>query len=79
MISLGIYVASPLTPSRVRRWLHPGFLELYRSLSRAVGLSPGELTRACEQTAKDALMNGSAVLGTGDLVAALDERQRMRR
>ena len=49
------------------------------AMSSAEGLSHGELTRACEQAAKDALLNDTTVLETEGLVAALDERQRMRR
>ncbi len=47
--------------------------------SSAEGLSHGELTRACEQAAKDALLNDTTVLETGGLVAALEERRMMRR
>lgn len=45
----------------------------------AEGLSHAELTRACEQAAKDALLNDTTVLKTGCLVAALDDRRMMRR
>jgi SpoVK/Ycf46/Vps4 family AAA+-type ATPase len=45
----------------------------------ADGLSHAELTRACEQAAKDALLQDSRSLGTGGLVAALDERRMIRR
>lgn len=45
----------------------------------ADGLSHAELTRACEQAAKDALLNDTTALETGGLVAALDERRTMRR
>jgi SpoVK/Ycf46/Vps4 family AAA+-type ATPase len=47
--------------------------------SSAEGLSHAELTRACEQAAKDALLNDTTVLDTGGLIAALDERRLMRR
>ncbi|EGV20714.1 AAA family ATPase [Thiocapsa marina] len=47
--------------------------------SSAEGLSHAELTRACEQAAKDALLNDTTVLETGGLVAALNERRMMRR
>lgn len=43
------------------------------------GLSHAELTRACEQAAKDALLKDTTVLETAGLVAALDERRLMRR
>lgn len=45
----------------------------------ADGLSHAELTRACEQAAKDALLKDTTALETGGLVAALDERRLMRR
>lgn len=45
----------------------------------ANGLSHAELTRACEQAAKDALLNHTTTLNTGRLVLALDERRVMRR
>lgn len=45
----------------------------------SAGLSHAELTRACEQAAKDALLNETTVLETGGLVATLDERRTMRR
>lgn len=45
----------------------------------ADGLSHAELTRACEQAAKDALLNDTTALETAGLVAALDERRMMRR
>ena len=45
----------------------------------ADGLSHAELTRACEQAAKDALLKDTTSLETGGLVAALDERRLMRR
>jgi len=44
----------------------------------AEGLSHAELTRACEQAAKDALLNDTTALDTAGLVAALTERQTMR-
>lgn len=44
----------------------------------ADGLSHAEITRACEQAAKDALLNDTTVLDTGSLVTALDERRSMR-
>ena len=43
------------------------------------GLSHAELTRACEQAAKDALLKGKTALETRGLVAALDERRMMHR
>jgi len=49
------------------------------AISSAEGLSHAELTRACEQAAKDALLNDTTALETAGLVAALDERQTMRR
>jgi len=45
----------------------------------AQGLSHAELTRACEQAAKDALLNDTTGIETAGLVAALDERRSMRR
>ncbi|RLB52689.1 MAG: AAA family ATPase [Deltaproteobacteria bacterium] len=42
------------------------------------GLSHADLTRACEQAAKDALLNDTTVLETGGLVTALGERRAMR-
>ena len=45
----------------------------------ADGLSHAELTRACEQAAKDALLKDTTALETRGLVAALDERRLMRR
>lgn len=45
----------------------------------ADGLSHSELTRACEQAAKDALLKDTTALETVGLVAALDERRSMRR
>ncbi len=47
--------------------------------SRAEGLSHAELARACEQAAKDALLNDTTVLETGGLLEALGERRMMRR
>ncbi|MEX1363146.1 MAG: ATP-binding protein [Nannocystaceae bacterium] len=44
----------------------------------ASGLSHAELTRACEQAAKDALLNNTTVLETRDLVAAVEERRAVR-
>jgi SpoVK/Ycf46/Vps4 family AAA+-type ATPase len=44
----------------------------------AKGLSHAELTRACEQAAKDALLSESTVIETAGLVAALDERRDQR-
>ncbi len=44
----------------------------------AAGLSHAELTRACEQAAKDALLNDTTTLQTSGLVSALEERRRMR-
>jgi len=48
------------------------------AISSAEGLSHAELTRACEQAAKDALLNDTTVLETGGLVAALGERRIVR-
>ncbi len=45
-------------------------------ISSAEGRSHGELTRACEHAAKNALLNDTTVLGTEGRVAALDERSR---
>jgi len=45
----------------------------------ADGLSHADLTRACEQAAKDSLLKDTTALETGGLVAALDERRMMRR
>ena len=47
--------------------------------SSSEGLSHAELTRACEQAAKDALLHDTTVLDTGGLVAALKERRTMHR
>lgn len=44
----------------------------------ADGLSHADLTRACEQAAKDALLNNTTVLETGGLVAAVEERRSVR-
>lgn len=49
------------------------------AVSGADGLSHAELTRACEQAAKDALLDDTTVIQTEGLVAALDERRAMRR
>ncbi len=49
------------------------------AISSAMGLSHAEIARACEQAAKDALLNDTTVLETKGLVAALDERRTMRR
>ncbi len=49
------------------------------AVSSADGLSHAELTRACEQAAKNALLNDTTALDTGGLVAALAERRTMRR
>jgi len=49
------------------------------AMQRAEGLSHAELTRACEQAAKDALLSGTTVLETKGLTAALDERRVRRR
>jgi len=45
----------------------------------ADGLSHADLARACEQAAKDALLNDTTALETGGLLAALDERRTMHR
>ncbi|MBX3248040.1 MAG: ATP-binding protein [Myxococcales bacterium] len=45
----------------------------------AEGLSHADLTRACEQAAKNALLDDRTALETEDLVTALDERRSMRR
>ena len=44
----------------------------------AEGLSHAELTRACEQAAKGALLAETTVIDTAGLVEALDERRTMR-
>lgn len=44
----------------------------------AGGLSHAELTRACEQAAKDALLDNRTRLSTEGLLVALDERRSMR-
>jgi SpoVK/Ycf46/Vps4 family AAA+-type ATPase len=44
----------------------------------AEGMSHADLTRACEQAAKDALLNNTTVLETGGLVAAVEERRALR-
>jgi SpoVK/Ycf46/Vps4 family AAA+-type ATPase len=49
------------------------------AVTAAKGLSHAELTRACEQAAKDALLAETKVVTTAVLVAALDERRTMRR
>jgi len=49
------------------------------AMASAEGLSHAELTRACEQAAKDTLLNDTTVLTAECLVAALDERRLMRR
>lgn len=49
------------------------------AISSAEGLSHADLTRACEQAAKGALLNDTTALKTGGLVTALDERRMMRR
>lgn len=49
------------------------------AVSSAEGLSHAELTRACEQAAKDALLNETTTLETEGLVSALDQRRMMRR
>lgn len=43
------------------------------------GLSHAEITRACEQAAKDALLDDSTVVRTESLIFALDDRRRLRR
>ena len=45
----------------------------------ANGLSHAEVVRACDQSAKDALLNDSTEVQTADLVMALEERRSMRR
>ncbi|MEZ4251823.1 MAG: ATP-binding protein [Polyangiales bacterium] len=47
--------------------------------ANADGLSHADLTRACEQAAKNALLEDRTALETEDLVTALDERRSMRR
>lgn len=49
------------------------------ALQSAEGLSHAELARACEQAAKDVLLQNTTALETGGLVAALGERRMMRR
>jgi SpoVK/Ycf46/Vps4 family AAA+-type ATPase len=49
-----------------------------RATTAAEGLSHAEITRACEQTAKDALLAETTVLHTDGLVTALSERRRTR-
>ena len=53
-------------------------IDWLRATEASNGLSHAELTRACEQAAKDALLLDTTVLATDDLVAALDERRAMR-
>lgn len=48
------------------------------AVAAAEGLSHAELTRACEQAAKDALLAETTVVKTAGLVIALDERRAMR-
>jgi len=49
------------------------------ALQSTQGLSHAELTRACEQAAKDALLQETTALDTRALVVALDERRMIRR
>lgn len=49
------------------------------AVSSAQGLSHAELTRACEQAAKDALLSDSIEIKTEGLTAALADRRTMRR
>jgi SpoVK/Ycf46/Vps4 family AAA+-type ATPase len=49
------------------------------AVEAAEGLSHAEITRACEQAAKDALLAGSTVVDTAQLRGALDERRNMMR
>lgn len=48
-------------------------------VTAAEGLSHADLTRGCEQAAKDALLNDTTTLETSSLVGALEERRKMRR
>ncbi len=50
-----------------------------RATDAAQDLSHGELTRACEQAAKDALLGDKTAITTAGLVAALEERRLTRR
>lgn len=59
--------------------LETGAIDWEAALQTAEGLSHADLTRACEQAAKDALLRDTTILETGGLVAALDERRMMRR
>jgi SpoVK/Ycf46/Vps4 family AAA+-type ATPase len=45
------------------------------ALKSAEGLSHGEIARACEQAAKNAILDHRTVLDTSGLVATLDERR----
>lgn len=49
----------------------------WTALTVAAGLSHAELTQACAQAAKDALLNDTTVLSTAALVAALEDRRAM--
>lgn len=59
--------------------LYTSAVDWEAATASADGLSHAELTRACEQAAKDALLNDTTALETAGLVAALDERRMMRR
>ena len=50
-------------------------LDWQAARAAAEGLSHAELSRACEQAAKDALLADTTTLTTNDLVAALSERR----
>jgi SpoVK/Ycf46/Vps4 family AAA+-type ATPase len=58
--------------------LDTGDVDWHAASTAADGLSHAELTRACEQAAKDALINETTVLHSEGLVAALSERRRTR-
>lgn len=54
-------------------------VEWSEAASASEGLSHAELTRACEQAAKDALLEDRTKIDTAGLVRALSERRGMRR
>ncbi len=59
--------------------LDTGHVEWSEATSASEGLSHADLTRACEQAAKDALLDDRMVIDTRGLVCALSERRGMQR
>ncbi|MFU8806003.1 MAG: AAA family ATPase [Bradymonadaceae bacterium] len=71
------HIASKVMHARLAL-LDTSRIDWTKATKAADKLSHAELTRACEQAAKDALLSDTTVLETAGLVASLEERRVMR-